>query len=232
MIPLIMVSCNETERLTYEGDTSICFNVSKTKMDTLAFAILTKEEGSKYDIPVMLIGNILSSESTYKVEVVADETTATEGVNYLLENEFIFPANTAKSNFQVILYKSDPELSEKIKYLTLRLIPTSELGVAFENRSKVVISLTTMLRVPAGTGYYGDMTFFENMFGPYSKKKHEIIIEIIGHDFWDGNYGAAGGLDGLYYEEDYFLPYSRTVLKYFMEHEVHDENGNLIKPWE
>lgn len=231
VILLIMVSCNETERLTYEGDTAICFNVSKTKIDTIAFAILTKEDGSKYDIPVMLIGNLLSSERIYKVEVVANETTATEGVNYKLENECIFPADTARSNFPVILYKSDPELSEKIKYLTLRLVPTSELGVAFENRSKVVISLTTMLRVPAGTGYYGDMTFFENMFGPYSKKKHEIIIEIVGHDFWDGNYGVAGGLNGLLDEEQYYLPYSRSVLKYFMEHEVYDENGNLIKPW-
>lgn len=232
VVLLAMMSCKENERLTYEGDSYICFDVSRTKMDTLAFPLLTNEDGHEYNVPVMVIGNILVTERKYKVEVVQEETTATEGVHYRIPVESTFPVGVFKSGYMIQLYKSDSELSETIKYLTLRLVPTSGFEVAFDNRSTVVLSLTTMLRVPSGTDYYGDMTFFENMFGRYSKKKHEIIIELTGHDFWDGNYGAAGGQDGLYYEEEYYKPYARALLKYITDQDVYDENGNLIKPWE
>lgn len=231
MILLSMVSCKENKRLMYEGDSSICFDVSRTKIDTLAFPLLTNEDGHNYNIPVMLIGNKLVTKRKYKVEIVQEGTTATEGLNYEIINEYTFPTGILKSNFPIKLYKSDSELSTTIKYLTLRIVSTDELNVAFENRSLVVLSLTTMLRVPEGTDYYGDMTFFENMFGPYSKKKHEIIIEIVGHDFWDGGYGVDGGQTGLYKEEEYYIPYARALLKYITDDDIYDENNNLIESW-
>lgn len=228
-------SCKENERLTYDGETKIYFEKKASrKTDTLFLSIMTSVNGSSFNIPVAILGNALSEEKKYRVEVVPEETTAQENLTYKLEStEFNFPTNTFTSSFPVVMYKNDPELANKYKYLTLRLVPTSDLGVAYEDRSQLVVAVSAMLKVPQGTGSFGDMTTFINLFGPYSRKKHEMIIELTGHDFWDGNYGVNGGLGnmGLYSEKSYYKPFGRVLLKIITENEIIDENGDRIKPW-
>lgn len=227
-----MVSCKQNERLMFDGDSKIYFHRTSIQTDTLAFALLAKENGHEFDVPVRISGYMLSSERKYKVEVIADKTTAEEGIHYELEQEFSFPADTFASSFKVKLFKTDPELATSSKFLSLRLVP-SDLDVAYEDRSSIVILLTTALRAPVGTGYWGDLRAFTNWFGPYSRKKHELIIEMTGHDFWDGNYGVAGGLGdyGLSEEEDYYAPYALVLYSYIINNVVYDENGVQIKPW-
>lgn len=233
-ILFLFVSCKQNERLIFEGESRVYFVRDSKKTDTLFLSIMTSPNGSSFEIPVALLGYALSEEKSYRVEVVPEETTAQENLTYRLEkNEFIFPANTYKTNFPVILYKEDPDLWNEYKYLTLRLVPTQELGVAYDDRSQLVVAVSAMLKVPQGTEYFGEMTAFVTLFGVYSRKKHELIIEITGHDFWDGNYGKYGGLGtyGLYHEKDYYKPYARVLLKYVTDNEVFDENGNRINPW-
>lgn len=233
VVSLSIFSCQENERLIFDGESNIYFKgISKGK-DTITFTLVGKENGTSFDIPVLISGYPLKIDKKYRVEVVPEETTAKEGINYRLENEFRFPVDTFASSFPVILYKEDPDLATKMKFLTLRLVSTTDLGVAYDDRAKIVISLSTALRIPKGNGYSGDMTTFKSLFGVYSRKKHELIISLAGHDFWDGNYGDAGGLGprGLFDEKAYYAPISRRLLQYINENEVYDENNNLILPW-
>lgn len=224
-----LFSCKQNERLIFSSDNKIYFRI-KSSLDTLSFSLLTKENGHEYDIPVALLGNKLSAEKKYKVEVDMEKSTAKEGIHYSLEHEFMFPVDTFASSFKVKLFKTDLELASKIKFLVLRLVP-SDLNIAYEDRSSIVIALTATLRPPTGTGYYGDLGTFERLFGVYSRKKHELIIEIVGHDFWDGDYGDYGGAEGLSEEEDYYKPYARILYQYITDNVVYDENGVQVKPW-
>ena len=115
--------------------------------------------------------------------------------------------------------------------LTLRLLGTSDLGIAYQDRAEIRLVIADMVKMPEGTGYYGDMTAFKNLFGDYSRKKHTMIIELTGHDFWDGNYGDNGGVYGIYYEMDYYTPYARKLYKIITENEIKDENGNIMQGW-
>ena len=65
----------------------------------------------------------------------------------------------------------------------------------------------------------------------YDLNMHLMIIELTGHDFWDGNYGNYGGANGIYYEMDYYIPYARKLYKIITENEIEDENGNIIQGW-
>lgn len=58
-----------------------------------------------------------------------------------------------------------------------------------------------------------------------------MIIKLAGHDFWDGNYGIAGGSKGINKEKPYYAPIGRLLLQLVMENEVYDENNQLILPW-
>lgn len=63
------------------------------------------------------------------------------------------------------------------------------------------------------------------MFGPYSRKKHEIFIQVLGHDFpaTSAEYSAMG---------DYWQTVMYHMNNYFTEnYPIYDENGNIIEPW-
>lgn len=228
---LSIFSCSENERMVFEGESRVYFkNISKDK-DTITFSLAPKPSGTTFDIPVALAGYKLTSDKKMRVEIVKEGTTAIEGTHYKLDEEHVFPADTFATSIPIVIYKEDPELRTATKYLTIKLVPTSDLNIIYDDKVKVVLAITLQLKTPTGTGYYGDMTSFKRLFGDYSKKKHELIIEMAGHDFWDGNYGNYGGANGLYDEEGYYEPFSRQLLQYVMENEVYDENGNLIKPW-
>ncbi len=88
-----------------------------------------------------------------------------------------------------------------------------------------------MVKMPEGTGYYGDMTAFKKLFGDYSRKKHTMIIELTGHDFWDGNYGNYGGrMESITRWIIIFLMREK-LYKIITENEIEDENGNIIPGW-
>lgn len=228
---LSIVSCRENEGMIFEGESMVYFeDISKDK-DTITFSIAPKASGSTFEIPVVIAGYKLTTDKKMRIEIVKESSTAIDGKHYKLQEEHIFPTNTLRSIIPIIIYKEDPELFTTTKYLTVKLVSTSDLNIAYDDRVKVVLAITLQLKAPGGVGYYSDITAFKNLFGPYSKKKHELIIEMTGHDFWDGDYGYYGGASGLYEEMDYYRPYSRTLLQYIMENEVYDENGNRIDPW-
>lgn len=70
----------------------------------------------------------------------------------------------------VRLIKGDAAIKQKPVTLTLRLVATGELGVAYADKSEIRLLIADMLKKPEGEGYYGDMTAFKKLFGEYSQK--------------------------------------------------------------
>ena len=228
-----LCACQENERLVYEKDMHDIYFPAVTEVnDSMFISLITADELSAAEIEVKLLGDSLAVPGKFKVEVVKDGTTAVEGKHYkALPAEFEFPAGKFTWRFPLQLIKGDKALEEAPVVLILRLVATPGIGFAYPGKSEIRVLIADMLRVPLGTGYMEDMGTFERLFGSYSRKKHEMIIELTGHDFWDGNYGYKGGLKGLFWEEEYYIPYARQLYQMITEQVILDENNKPIQPW-
>lgn len=230
---ILFAACQENDRLIYDDSMhDIYYSVVTEDRDSLYVSLLTAEDILETNVKIKLLGHVLPVAQKFKVEVVKERTDAVEGVHYLsLPEYFEFPSGVFEYDMPVTLLKGDKGITEKPVTLTLRLVATSELGIAYKNRSELRLLIADMLKKPEGEGYYGDMTVFKNLFGEYSKTKHKMIIDLVGHDFWDGDYGSYGGAYGLYYEMEYYTPYARKLYRIITENEIKDENGKIISGW-
>ena len=228
-----LCSCSENDRLVYdENRHDIYYSIVNKTRDSIYVSLLTVENVLTTTIEVKLLGDVLPSPRKFKVEVVKEKTQAKEGIHYKTLPEFFeFPANEFTYKMPVELIRGDLSIKEKPVVLTLRLTAGPDLGIAYTDRSEVRLIIADMLKAPEGEGYFGDMTIFKKLFGEYSKKKHMMIIELTGHDFWDGGYGNYGGVYGLANEQNYYLPYARKLYKIVTENEIKDENGKIIQGW-
>ena len=229
----LLGACNENDRMVYDSNMhDIYYNVVNDKRDSVYVSLLTADEVLDFSIEVNLLGDKLKKAARFEVEVVPEMTTAVEGVHYkALPQYYEFPVDTFTYNMPIQLIKGDEKLTKQSVVLTLRLVPGEDLGIAYENRSVIRVVIADMLKKPEGEGFYGDMTSFRTLFGEYSRVKHTMIIEMTGHDFWDGNYGNYGGDNGIYYEMDYYTPYARKLYKIITENEIRDENGKIMQGW-
>lgn len=220
----LSAACTQNTRLTYDPDMhDVYFDVIKGERDSVYVSLYTCDEVSAHTLKVNMLGNVLPEPMRFAVEVIPEKTTAVEGVHYKkLPEYYEFPAGVFQSDIVFELIKSDPELAKSEKVLGLRLVQISKLGIGFRDRMEIRVKMSTMLRVPQGS----DMNSFVRLFGPYSRVKHEMIIEITGHDLWDSNNPY------LSLREGYYTPYARKLYKVITEKDYYDETGNLITPWE
>ena len=232
----IFCSCSENDRLVYsEGMHDIYYSDVTKDKDSLYVSLLTADQELITTINIKLLGDTLRVPEKFKVEVVPEKTSAKEGVHYKkLPESYEFPVGEFEYKMPVTLIKGDEGITKNPVILALRLVPISNLGIAYTDRSVVRLIISDMLRRPEGDGYYDDMKMFVKLFGEYSRKKHTMIIELTGHDFWDLDYGARpdyNGANKIYYEEAYYTPYARKLYKIITENKIEDENGKIMQGW-
>lgn len=233
---VIFCSCSENDRLIYnEVMHDIYYSAVTKDKDSLYVSLLTADQELVTTINVKLLGDILHVPEKFKVEVVPGKTTAKEGVHYKKLPEFYeFPDGEFEYKMPVTLIKGDEEITKNPVILALRLVPISNLGIAYMDRSVVRLIISDMLRKPVGNEYYEDLGAFVKLFGEYSRKKHTMIIELTGHDFWDLGYGENPDYNGdnkIYYESAYYTPYARKLYKIITENKIEDENGKIMQGW-
>ena len=229
----VLCSCSKNERLVYDLNMhDIYYPIVTETRDSLFVSLLTADEILTATVEVKLLGDVLQSPERFKVEVVKEKTDAIEGIHYeKLPEYYDFPAGEFVYKMPVNLLKGDKGITEKPVSLTLRLVETSDLGIAYKDRAEIRLVIADMVKMPEGTGYYGDMTAFKKLFGDYSRKKHTMIIELTGHDFWEDTYGSGYGNYGIIYEEDYYTPYARKLYKIITGSEIRDETGKVMQGW-
>lgn len=226
-----LFSCKENERLIYDlSQTEVFFRdvngASTQGVDSMYVSLVTREDVSDVLIPVELLGNLLSAPKKFRVEVVPEKTTAVEGLHYQkLPDYYEFPTDTTTYDVPVVVLKGDEAIKEKSVVLTLRIVETEEIGTVYKDRSEIRLIIADMLKTPAGgANFSDDMTIFIRVFGEYSKVKHQMIIDLVGHDFWDKK-------PNMFYQLDYYIPYGRKLYTIITGGEYYDENGKLMEGW-
>lgn len=228
---LTLSSCKENEKLLFDDTTRVYFQSATTLTDSVTFSLISQStDAAVRDVDVRLMGAMLTEAKTFRVEIIEEESTAIEGVHYQnFSEECEFPVDTIKTSFPIEVLKTDPELEDTNFYLTIQLVDTDEITVAYEERSKLKIVITNQIIAPTGTSYYYNLPTFVRLFGAYSRVKHELIIQITGHDFWDSSYGTSNY--AIYYQTSYYTPYAKLLYQMIIENDYYDENGDLIEPW-
>ena len=223
---LVMFSSCEQDVNNFAGKEGIYFNATDGSIDSLYFSFLGKiSDVDTINIPVKVMGNALSTDGTYKVVIDEEKTTAVEGVHYKkLEESYVFPANKFGTDFKLIVNRDDPALLTEDRMIALKLIPSENFDLGYSNRVNLRVFITNRLIKPS----YWD-TYLYIYFGEYSKVKHNIAINIQGHDFPVLESEAKSAAKG--FGSTYWMVQGRAVCNYIIQNDVNDENGNKIYPW-
>ncbi|HEY8387716.1 MAG TPA: DUF4843 domain-containing protein [Parasegetibacter sp.] len=215
---LVLQSCRKNSPFLYNDKPSIYF-AGDVDMD-VTFSKYKTNELVLY-IPIEIGGYSSSSDREVAFEVVADSTTAVEGLHYAkLPAKFIMTADSFRVHVPVTIYNNDVRLKSEKFRLYLRLVPNNNFisGIYYKQELSIYIS-DILLKPKIWDSKYS--TFF----GVYSEAKHRKILEICDipeiPDVYDG---------GPYnYKWDAF---GRAVNNYYRDnYPQYDENGQVINPW-
>lgn len=206
----LLVGCQENEMNTFDNEGAVYFQLSSDwndMVDSVVYSFAGKiiEEDTLW-LQVDLMGEAVNRDRALKLSVDAEHTDAIDGTHYApLLPEYILPSGAYQMQVPIILYNKDPQLDNATFQLVLQLEPTKDLQLGLTERTKVRILLTAMLMKPS---YYEDgLSYY---FGAYSKRKHEICIQVLGMDFpatyeefsnnWDFWVAAGSYMDNYFYE--------------------------------
>jgi len=220
---LAFYSCQKNERLIFDSKPGLYFALGSNQ-DSLTYSMLGNiSDKDTIRVPISLMGNALSYDGKYKIEVIPELTTAVVGLHYTkLKDEYIFESGLFFKNFEIEISKSDPELETKSKVIALRIAESKDFTSGYTKKTTLRLIITNQIIKPI----YWDSPL-ALYFGAYSKVKHNLIIKIIGHDFPLTLSQAIAAP----YSYTYWMVCGRAVCQYVIENELYDENGNKIMPW-
>ena len=222
---LILGSCDNDVSYPYQGKDAVYFQVNSTwsvTTDSIEYTFAGKgKEEDVVEVRVNLQGNMAATDRKIQVVVDPSKSTAEEGLHYQpLAEEYVLPANEFSVNIPVTVLKKDATLENKKVTLALQLKPTDDFDLGITERTEVFLNISNMLKKP--TYWEGTIKYY---FGVYSRKKHELCIQILGLDFPETS--------GEYYSQTtMWSVYGKYMSNYFEEnYPVYDENGGVIEPW-
>ena len=216
-------SCKKNQIIHYNEKPAVYF-ADFNVQDSMVYSFIGKSTTiDTLYLNIKLLGDEFSAGKKFKVQVDQSMTTAKEAVHYKkLEDYYTFPANTFDTKLPIIIYNTDESLKTQFVTLTLTIESTDEINVGYPTQKNAHIIITNQLVKPV----YWD-SFLAIYFGEYSKVKHQICIQLMGNDFPTTMNAALAAPYGV----AYLMSYGRTAAKYFIDHIVKDENGNIIATW-
>ena len=234
-----LFSCKENEYEGFEADGSVYFQTNTSNWTIInagtnySFAGKTITQDTVW-LQVNLLGTPVDYDRQFAI-AVNENNTAVAGKHYeAFRESYTMKAGEMTAKVPIIVYNSEDIKSEVIR-LSFSLVATSQLGLGLKGRTDYYIDLSSFLNKPAywdepydpykGTAYEGWFLYTANDFwGPYSRVKHEKVLEILGKDF-------PGDLLTLITDE-YWTTAATYMSQYFEDnYPVYDENGDPIEPW-
>lgn len=215
LYPLFLISCKENEQIVYNEKPAVYFK-QKIDSDSINYSFTTTLENiDTVLLKVNLLGE-LKEDRYFKIKV-NESSTAVEGSHYLaLEEKYLIKAGEYSFDVPVYLIKNDNLDSETVSVIT-DLIADDNFDIGYNKYSKSRLFITNQVVKPT---YWDDL--LQLYFSVYSKKKHEICISLMGHDF---------PLTDRNIDFSYYMKMGRRAALYFTINEVEDENGNIINTW-
>lgn len=220
--------CKDNADYPFEGENAVYFQLESNTyywtqtLDSMVYSFAAK--GVNEDtlwVRVNLEGNTTPDDRPIKVVVDETKTTAEVGLHYeALKDEYALPGDSVYVNIPVIIYNKDAELENKQVVITLALQSTEALKLGITERRTCRLLVSNMLNKPT---YWEDVISWD--FGDYSRRKHELCIQVLGIDFPETS--------GEYYENDTMWDiYGAYMSNYFEDnYPIYDEKGAVIEPW-
>ncbi len=223
LVAISFSNCKKNEIIQYKEKPSVYFS-NFNDNDSLVYSFVGKSGTTDtLYLDVKLLGEKLPTGKKYKVQVNDAMTTAKASVHYKTpDDSYTFPQDTFNTKLPVIIYNTDESLKTKSVTLTLTLLSTEDLNTGYPTKLNAHLVITNQLIKP---NYWDGLLVI--FYGEYSKVKHQICIQLQGHDFPITQDLAVSSPYGI----AYWMSYGRVAAKYFTDHVVYDENGNRILPW-
>lgn len=212
---LHFVACNDKYMFFDEDFASIRFNNASHLKDSVVYSFALKPgvEVDTIAIPLRLIGFTSNQSRLVSIGVNYELTTASEGVDYLLEPCELLP-DKVSTDLNIIVKRS-----KKLEESNLKLSIYLEDNSFFHNppigEDVYEIILTNKLTRPSD---------WRNEFGVYSLVKHEFIIKVTNKGT---NYNEWTGQQLIYY----LGLLNQALYEYNKEHPgkpLEDEFGVLV----
>ena len=225
---VLIWSCDDSANYPFQGRDAVHFQLETEDyywtrtLDSMVYSFAGK--GVTEDtlwVRVDLEGNITPEPRSFVVVVDEEQTTAEVGLHYeALLPKYELPGNTTSTRVPIIIYSKDEELENKQVVITLALKPSEQLELGIADRLSCRLIVSNMLGKPV----YWDNTISWD-FGDYSRRKHELCIEVLGIDFplEVSEYSEQGSM---------WEVYGLYMSNYFEEnYPIYDENDAIIEPW-
>ena len=136
-----------------------------------------------------LMGYLSDRDRVFRAEILAEGTTAVEGVHYTLLDG-ILKAGQYESYLPVVLYRT-ADTKEAPVSLSLRLISTDDLDPGHPDDISFSLSWGDILMKPEHWPEY--------FFGAYSVNKYRFAIDVTGHTDWpQADRVTSGKEEGIY----------------------------------
>lgn len=203
----LLYSCKESNLITYpeeSGGNNIYFlekfdsKASDSLMRPISLGLTPESvKDSLLTIVVQTTGIISDQDRKFRVEA-NDTSSMVRGVHYDILNDPIIPANETSGNISIILYRT-ADLLEKRAYLKLELKDNEHFQTGIKTITNVThiqdllsfhIYLDDLFPVPYLWTSYSGKTFIINQWGEYSRKKVELMLEVLQANpeiFYDAN---------------------------------------------
>lgn len=178
-----LFACKKEEVKVYDGGDRVQFTRLSTKPYSgdlfYSFGTKGKKVVDTMFIPVDITGRVANFDREINIEIIPDETTATQGTDYDFGKRII-PAGKSKGVVELILRRTK-KLETEIKVVSFRIATSAEFKPGIEKQLKSKVSFYDYLVRPVSWEFMN--------FGAYSVVKHKFVLYHLG--FAEINRAAA-----------------------------------------
>lgn len=187
---LLLVSCEERNPDAFQDISGVYFsNVSGSTAVTDSLDLtFVYETGDAMEVPVkvQLLGRTWTEDRPLSVTVESEN--AVEGVDYVLPERAVLPADQSYAEYPVTLLRTEA-LKRERKMICLRIHENEHFGLPVTEMVQLDDTVSTLeLRI-----YFSDMftkapvAWDENLVGEFTQQKFELICKVLGIDPGDFN---------------------------------------------
>lgn len=165
---LLITSCEKQEPFTFTDKPSFDF----VQSESIAALGFVTEPSIEFQVELLLVGNLLKEDKKLKLTASGD---ARENVDYVLPEFIVFPKDTSRTTFNVILKKAaDLESFEDGKTLSL--------SFQLDESHVAGIRPQTAIKLEGGipSQWIGYNFWFTYYFVPCTKARYKYLYEKLG----------------------------------------------------
>lgn len=201
VIAMLFPSCREDVDLPYTDEEKVYFEyqyqdpswssthlISRDSVVAAMGRLSNDQTQMEVKIPVKILGQQLTEDKTYKVEVVNEgevikgKTTAVENVHYLpLADSYTFHAGTWVDTLRITVLRSALSSSytnKENRTMVLRLTDEGQLHKGLRDGWEMLVSMSNYISQPTWWNVYG--------LGFYHPEKYKILLMFADDDFYAG----------------------------------------------